>query len=211
MNFIGHAAVALWQTRDPVFLLGSMLPDLANMAGLRLPRTLSHPELAEGVAHHHLVDELFHADTSFTALTQLALDQLSELGVPRGPARGVAHVGVEMLLDGELLRDPEVQHAYEGAVAHLPLARELFLDPLERARWDALTLRLTAHGTPHDYRDTDAVAVRLRHVFKGRPRLSLDLSSEQIVRRTLPDVQRHVAPEAPPLLSRLRARTTNRK
>ncbi len=211
MNFIGHAAVALWERRDPAFVLGAMLPDLANMAGLRLPRSLASAALAEGVAHHHQVDDLFHADAAFTALTQLTLDRLSALGVPRGPARGVAHVGVEMLLDGELLRDLEVQDAYEGALTQLSLVRGLFPAPIDQARWDALALRLHAHGAPHDYRDTDAVALRLMHVFKTRPRLALDSESEQIVRRTLPDVQRYVVPQAPTLLSRLRAQTTNGK
>lgn len=209
MNFIGHVAVALWDSEDPEFILGAMLPDLANMAGLRLPRELREGPLKRGVSHHHQTDEHFHSESTFTDLTQSTLDRLQGLGVPRGSARAAAHVGVEMLLDGELVREVHVQDAYASALTQLPTVRSLFATSLEQARWLALEQRLCSHGMPHDYRDTDTVVLRLTHIFRARPRLALSRESEQIIRSTLPDVQRHVVDKAPLLLARLRLKSMN--
>ncbi|MFT3921115.1 MAG: hypothetical protein QM778_01140 [Myxococcales bacterium] len=209
MNFIGHATVALWTSRVPAFVLGAMLPDLVNMAGLRLPRELPRGPLAEGVSHHHQTDALFHAEPSFLVWTQYTLDRLSQLGVARGPARAVAHVGAEMLLDGELLGRPEVVDAYEAALGELARVRSLFTEPEQRTRWAQLEGRLRAHGTPYDYRNTDAVLERLIRVFQGRKRLAIDAPSERIVRSVLPDLQRHVVVETPHLLASLRRQLEN--
>jgi hypothetical protein len=209
VNFIGHATVALWSSRVPAFVLGAMLPDLVGMAGLRLPRELPAGALADGIRNHLLADSLFHADPTFVSLTQATLDRLSGLGVPRGPARAVAHVGVEMLLDGELLGDSAVVEAYAAALDELPGVRSLFpaADALER--WLHLERRLRAHGTPYDYRNTDAVLARLIRVFHGRTRLAIDGQSEQIVRSALPDLQRHVVAQAPLLLASMRRQLEN--
>lgn len=209
VNFIGHAAVALWSSDLPHFVLGSMLPDLASMAGLRLPRELPAGPLAEGIAHHHLTDAVFHAEPSFVALTQSTLDLLCGRGVPRGTARAVAHVGVEMLLDGELLGHPEVVSAYELAVNDLSGVRPLFTGLEDRERWLHFERRLSAHGTPYDYRNTDAVLARLIRVFQGRKRLAIDGQSERIVRSALPDLQRHVVVQTPLLLTSLRRNLEN--
>jgi len=209
VNFIGHAAVALWRSDVPAYVLGAMLPDLVNMAGLRLPRELPAGALADGVALHHETDAVFHAERGFIALTQHTLDRLSALGVSRGPARAVAHVGVEMLLDGELLHEPEVAGAYERALSELTGVRPLFTQPAEHARWRLLERRLRAHGTPYDYRNTDAVLARLIRIFSGRTRLAIDATSERIVRSVLPDLQRHVVVETPLLLARLRRQLEN--
>lgn len=220
MNFIGHAAVALWTDPSslalprerfdlPTFILGAMLPDLVGMAGLRLPRELPPGPLAEGIAHHHATDAVFHSEPTFVTLTQSTLDLLSGRGVPRGPARAVAHVGVEMLLDGELLAQAEVVSAYELAVSELPGVRSLFTSVDERERWLHLERRLTAHGTPYDYRNTDAVLARLIRIFQGRKRLAIDGQSERIVRSALPDLQRHVVVQTPHLLASLRRNLEN--
>jgi hypothetical protein len=190
VNFIGHATVALWFCEDPTwrargpasfseFVLGAMLPDLAAMARLKLPARIPAGPLAEGVALHHRTDGAFHGDPSFVGLTHQTLDLLTSHGVARGPARGVAHVGVELLLDGELLRIPAVVEVYQAALAVLEAARSLF-EPPERERW-----------------------------FAGRQRLSLDPRSEQIVRSLLPDVQSHVVGITPGLLSGLRRHLGN--
>jgi hypothetical protein len=220
VNFIGHAQVALWSRDEPAFVLGAMLPDLVGMAGLRVPGVnTSAPadapvpcmsrELAEGVALHHRTDQLFHSEPHFLRLTQRVLDELTALGVPRGPARGVAHVGVELLLDGELLGEPGVARGYEQALGVLPRVRPLFAESPQIERWTAFSRRLAAYGTPYDYRNADAVVDRLVRVFAGRQRLALDSNSERIVRSVLPDLQRHVASETPLVLSELRRRLEN--
>jgi hypothetical protein len=35
MNYLGHAYLAELEDRDPVFILGAMLPDLVNLAQVR--------------------------------------------------------------------------------------------------------------------------------------------------------------------------------
>src|SRR5258706_12541419 len=107
MNFFGHAALAAsylaQQGPDaanelPRFCAGAMLPDFIGM--LRLSRPVVHDSvLARGVAFHHRTDELFHELPSFHRLSRSAFAWLSARDMPRGPARAVAHIGIEILLD----------------------------------------------------------------------------------------------------------------
>jgi hypothetical protein len=114
-----------------------------------------------------------------------------------------------MLLDGELLGRSEVVSAYEQALVELPAARSLFTATADRERWMLLEQRLRAHGTPYDYRNTDAVLTRLIRIFQGRTRLAIDAQSERIVRNELPDLQRHVVIQTPLLLASLRRQLEN--
>ncbi len=206
MNFIGHATVALWHGREPRFVLGSMLPDFANMAGTRVARELDRdPALAAGVALHHRTDEIFHAAPLFTALLQELLDGLCARGVPRGSARAVGHIGVEMLIDGELLRGPEIAHAYLDALQDGADLEYAFVDAPGGARWQRLREALLAHGAPHDYREPEAVLRRLTHVLRSRPRLAIAPEAAQIIRETLPDAQQRVVATLPALLTGVRA------
>ena len=59
MNFFGHAIVASWTSVEPAFVLGSMVPDFANMVGARVPRVF-HEGVARGVEFHHATDRVFH-------------------------------------------------------------------------------------------------------------------------------------------------------
>ena len=63
MNFFGHAWVAAWFSGNEPFILGAMLPDLANV--LRAPPPSSrHAELSAGIRMHHETDRVFpHAYT----------------------------------------------------------------------------------------------------------------------------------------------------
>jgi acyl carrier protein phosphodiesterase len=203
VNFFGHATVALWSSDEPLFVLGSMLPDLVGMAGLRLPRGPFPPALARGIELHHRTDEAFHADPLFLALTQRTLDELTAQGVPRGPARAVAHVGIELLLDGELLGVPGVAVAYESALASLDALAGAF--DAENARWQALSQALRARGVPYDYRNTDAVVNILVRILARRPRLAVAPGSERIVRGAMPDLQRDVVAQTPAILAGLAA------
>ncbi|HEX5658563.1 MAG TPA: hypothetical protein VFX59_15275 [Polyangiales bacterium] len=206
MNFIGHAAVALWQRADPSFVLGSMLPDFAGMAGQRMApaRADADPGLAAGVALHHRTDEVFHAAPEFVALQQRVLDTLTPLGVPRGTSRAVGHIGTEMLIDGELLAEKALGDAYLRA-----LGADVALDgvfPSEGAltKLARLRVRLTDHGVPYDYADPDAVLQRLQFVLARRPRLAIAEPSAPHVRQLLPGLQRDVRAALPALLASVR-------
>ena len=208
MNFIGHATVALWRSTEPLYVLGSMLPDFASMAGTRLAREEPGRErrLAHGIALHHRTDDVFHGVPFFTGLVQETVERLTAEGVSRGAARAVGHVGVEMLIDGELLRSPEVAHAYTAALQVGARVTPAFVEPAGLRRWHLLRERLLAHGPPHDYRDPEGVLWRLTHVLARRPRLALDAAASAQVRAALPGVQRRVIAGLGALLEVLRAR-----
>lgn len=207
MNFIGHATVALWSRRDPLYVLGSMLPDFASMARTRLaPASDASDALAEGIALHHRTDDAFHGAPTFTALVQATIDDLTARGVSRGAARAVGHVGVEMLLDGELLHDMAVGAAYLEALRAGMALEQRFIDSAGGSRWEALRQRLLAHGVPHDYRDPERVLLRLGQVLSRRPRLALDAEATQIVRATLPIVQQQVTERRAVLLEEVERR-----
>lgn len=210
VNFIGHALVALWQRAEPGFVLGSMLPDFAGMAGTRLGRApasaaVAPPDLViQGIALHHRTDDVFHGASAFTALLQDALDALTAEGVARGTARAVGHIGVEMLIDGELLRDTALAQAYTRAIASESPLDALFIDAEGAVRWARLRERLLAHGVPYDYRDPDSVLRRLQVVLRGRPRLALSEAAVPRVRAYLPALQRKVVVALPALLASVR-------
>jgi hypothetical protein len=175
MNFFGHATVACWLDRDPRWVLGAMLPDFASMCRARL-RGADDEIVAAGIALHHATDAAFHGAATFLDLYARGAEALEAAGVGRGPARAVAHVGTELLLDGLLLDDSIAAEAYRAAVA-LP-ARELGLrfrddDDGAAERFHALAVRLAAHGLPHDYRSPARVAGRLEQILARRPRLAL--------------------------------------
>jgi hypothetical protein len=217
VNFIGHATVALWQRSEPLFVLGSMLPDFASMVGVRLSARHAGPvdvrdgceneadPLSEGIALHHRTDEVFHSAPQFTRLMQETLEELTSLGVARGAARAVGHIGVEMLIDGELVRGHEVAAAYLEALQAGGHASAPFREEQGSVRWQALRLRLLAFGPPHDYGNLDVVLGRLVHVLQHRPRLALDDDSARLVRSVLPALQQKVVTELPRLLANLQA------
>ncbi len=219
MNFIGHAAIALWQSnregaraeRPPTatlsFVLGSMLPDFAGMAGQRMVTASADTDadLAAGVALHHRTDEVFHAAPQFVTLQQRTLDALTPLGIPRGTSRAVGHIGVEMLIDGELLADPELADVYVRALASEVALDGVFSGGEALAKLARLRTRLTEHGVPYDYRDPDAVLRRLQFVLAGRPRLAIAQEFAPHVRELLPSLQRAVRAALPALLASVRA------
>jgi hypothetical protein len=204
VNFIGHATVALWSNRHPLYVLGAMLPDFAGMAGIRLSSLSGEGPLSQGVALHHRTDDAFHGAPGFLELMGQAMSALTEGGVPRGPARAVAHVGVELLIDGDLVQSDEVARAYLEALEHDQHVRELLPDPQHLQRWITFARRLRSYGVPYDYRNTEAVVMRLSRILAGRPRLALDAASERVVRGVLPDLQHKVAQRLPELLTHVR-------
>lgn len=202
MNFLGHAKVALWSAHSPELVLGAMLPDFASMAGVRL-RTVEGEALAAGVQLHHRTDDVFHALPTFIALMQDTIDRLTALGVARGPARAVGHIGVELLIDGELAQETSVGNAYLGALDAWLGLPEHALGSTEQAPLQRLARRLVAYGIPYDYERPEAVTARLANILAERPRLALDGAARELVGKTLPYVQGEVKKRLPELLETL--------
>ena len=210
MNFIGHLVVARWQRPDAGFGLGAMLPDFASMAGVRLA-TVPDADIAAGVALHHRTDETFHSAPAFVALMQEAVSALRQAGVERGPSRAVAHIGVELLLDGLLIRRPDVGDAYVSALAAfgaLPSAR--FAQP-DEGPWRRLQARLISHGIPYDYERPEAVTTRLISILARRPSLALSDAAAGHVGSMLPDLKARVIERSEELLSQLAHGLSNRR
>jgi hypothetical protein len=95
---------------------------------------------------------------------------LLERGCARGPRRAVAHIGVELLLDGVLVDDPAYRAVYLAALSHddQPTWRE----PDDPARYGVLINRLRAHGVPDDLRDPASITLRLGRMLHHRPLLA---------------------------------------
>ena len=137
MNFGAHIVVAERVGASP---LAAAAPDLVHMARLGL---------APGVdaAHHHRADAAFHDLPWFQARTRALSIDLQGHGVRRGPARGAAHVAVELLLDGAVLADEEDAASFEATWAILgrvdePEVASLVVDE-HRPTWREFLDRLT--------------------------------------------------------------------
>lgn len=195
VNFFGHAALAATDGAANGFVLGSMLPDFASMIGARPPGT-EHVDLDRGVAFHHATDHAFHAAPTFQRLSHTAFEELLQLGLGRGPARAVAHVGVEMLLDGVLARDAAARGAYLSALgdAHaFALGRHVrWRNLAEVGRFEVLRAALLSHGVDAHEISVQALVARLSRTLSCRPRLALDVASLPVVagwvERTAPEV-----------------------
>jgi len=172
MNFFGHAVTAATHDDSPRFVLGAMLPDLAAMARVRLPEPVD-AQVRSGVRFHHVTDSAFHRNPAFTTACGAALGELGAAGVARGPARAVAHVGFELLLDGAISGDTRGLTAYRAA---LEVGAEGVGGSDAPEPWDtlgAMLRRLSAAPVPRAYDDPAFVAARLHDILGRRPRLSL--------------------------------------
>jgi hypothetical protein len=217
MNFFGHAALAASHFSErqpaeaqhlPTLCLGAMLPDFIGM--LRLGRPTVHDSvLATGVAFHHGTDEVFHDLPGFQRLSRQAFSWLSERDMPRGPARAVAHMGIEMLLDEVMASEAAARDAYISAL-QVPLHQRLdFASPLDAERLrgllDALLTRTWSYVEP----PAELVAERIRRSLAGRPRLATDDAGQALLGGWVTATRPHVTAEAPEVLAMLRARLAN--
>jgi hypothetical protein len=218
MNFFGHAALAANHfgerrpplARDllPTVCLGAMLPDFIGMLGLGRP-TIQDPVLATGVAFHHGTDEVFHELPGFHQLSRQAFAWLSQQSLPRGPARAVAHMGIEMLLDEEMADEPSARDAYRAALA-VPLAPLLaFATPLDAERMAGLQRALLTRGAGQLRPPAALVAERICRSLAGRPRLAVDDAGQTLLARWVDVTRPLVTAEAPEVLATLRARLAN--
>jgi acyl carrier protein phosphodiesterase len=171
VNFFGHAAVASWSSESAAVVLGAMLPDFATMSGARIANDGEHDrELAAGIAIHHATDATFHRLPVVLGLMRDLDTLLEERGVARGPRRAVAHIGVELLLDGVLVDVGAYRTAYANALAHE--ARVEWRDADDPERFTVLMTRLRAHGVPDDLRDPKKITLRLGRMLGHRPLLA---------------------------------------
>lgn len=208
MNFFSHAALARAESDAPPFVLGAMLPDFAGMIRARPPSS-EHLEIRAGIAFHHRTDDAFHACGAFRALCGTAFTELQRAGVARGSARAVAHIGIELLLDGVLAEERAARRAYETAVAagaDTALGGFVIWETAEqRSRFAHLCGVLVERGAlAHDTR-TELVVTRLVRALSGRPRLELDGSAEPHVRDWIERAREQVRREAPAMLRDVRA------
>ncbi len=186
MNFFAHALIAARRREEPAWILGSMLPDLASMAGLRLqgittPGRFS-PLLGSGVDFHHTCDDAFHGAPIFVELMDRAHAELESRGLGSGPAMAIGHVGVELLLDGCLVTRHGVPIYYREA---MELAAEAGQDLEWRdanhehpQRWQAMCKRLSGAPVPEAYANPGFVADRLIQILARRPMLAVEPGNE---------------------------------
>ncbi len=177
MNIAGHIAVAMRLAPDaPRVWLGAALPDLGAMGRFRLIGDSADPHVTAGIALHHATDDAFHRHPTFTEAMARLRRNLAADGVGRGPARAVAHVGPELLIDGFLLDDEQLSDAIEAALAEIGALGPALAPLVETSSDDWLRhlSKVPAWGLPTDYADPHAVAHRLHRILAQRPRLQLE-------------------------------------
>lgn len=203
MNYFGHAAVAAWRAHVPATALGAMLPDFATMAGGKLASAQAHDDVAAGIALHHRTDAVFHDLAPVHALMRELDARLEAYACARGPRLAVAHVGIELLLDGVLVDDVALRAAYAAAIADdAPVA---WARDADAARFDVLRGRLRTFGVPDDLRAVDGIVYRLQRVLGGRPRLAPSAADLDAIARALAEQQARVTIAADAIVRGLRA------
>jgi hypothetical protein len=205
MNFFSHAAVAGRFSTRPAFFFGAMLPDFCSMLGLRTPE-LHDASLAAGVHFHHLTDHAFHELARFREFCREAARALDDRGVARGTARAVAHVGVELFLDGVFAENDADRSAY---LAGLEAGRNG--SGTSGMRWaeadgDARLLRLTTalaeRGVVAKVSD-QAMLERLERALARRPRLAIAPVDRERVAAWVELARPRVVASAPLLVAEL--------
>jgi len=218
MNFFGHAAIAAshFHSHEPELLpdalaelcAGAMLPDFVTMLRLSRP-DVRGATCARGVAFHHRTDQAFHELSSFLHLSRAAFAWLTLRRLPRGPARAVAHVGIEMLLDEQMASDAAARDAYVAALV-TPLSEALsFPVSGDEQRLSALRAALLDRGATRRDLPAALVATRIRRTLSGRPRLATDDAGEVLLAEWVETTRPAVAREAPELLATLRVQLAN--
>jgi hypothetical protein len=162
-----------------------MLPDLVNMLAIRV---LSIPDSAteSGVRLHYRTDVVFHAAPTFLELVAQARRRLGELGLARGSARAAAHVGVELLLDSQLAKNPLTHAAVGralGAGADQGTTWICWPDATSAERFRRLAMDLLGRDLGGRDGTADASAFRVARALGGRTRLELDTPGRGIVAR----------------------------
>ncbi len=185
VNYLGHAVLAFHVAEDPAFALGAMLPDLASMAGFSIDEV--EPRVSAGVRFHHQTDAIFHEAPEFIEGQRFVRQRLLELGVRKGPARAMAHIGIEFMIDAAFV-------PHEGYLDALALgAKDMGIwrsGGPTASRAAALCDRLYALAwTPHEV-SPERLSERLMGALRSRIRLA-PLGREATVAAELLAEQRH--------------------
>jgi hypothetical protein len=176
MNFYGHAFIAERERPDPAFVFGSMLPDFEGMAHVRV-RDVASETVRDGVACHHVTDHAFHTCPTFVGCCARSVEMMTADGLPRGPARAVAHVGLELLLDGFIVRTYGPSPMYLDALrtGHAML-RDGTLGLIDASNTPALMdmlSKLIDFGPPRANDEPSQITGRLVRMLRERPRLAI--------------------------------------
>lgn len=214
MNFFGHAVIAERAEAArggvrPAFVLGAMLPDFASMLRVRPPH-VTDAVLAAGIRFHHATDDAFHGAESFLEFSRDASSFLSERGLARGSARAVAHVGVELLLDGAFASKTAANEAYLSAIdaaLTIPIASHIkWEDSVSAPRFQQLCHNLRQRGPARADASAELVAQRLRNILADRPRLAMDEAGESVVRGWVVNARPRIIASADLVLSEVERR-----
>jgi hypothetical protein len=150
-----------------------MFPDLRSMSQGTVVR-VSNSDLQSGIEYHHHTDLVFHHAPTFVELCVEARRSLRAAGVPRASSLALAHVGIELLLDGELGHLSDAQCSYKAAL-QVGATREgliVWRHDGDAFRFSRLCSNLSAGAIPHVYRSPRQVAERLIRIINARPRLA---------------------------------------
>ncbi len=170
-------------------LFGAALPDFAAIGRFRLARRPVDRWLALGVEAHHRTDDAFHHHPWFIDHSSRLRAGIERLGIGRGPARAIGHVGIELLLDGELIeRRPALQHTTDSVLS-LADNRNLGIHEIvpsdQQARWRDHLARIADWRVAHDHHHPAVVAERLHRILRRRPRLSFERAQVPAVAEAL--------------------------
>lgn len=187
---------------QPLFWLGSALPDWAAMGRFRLMGSTTEPSVEAGIRFHHATDSAFHAHPWFVATQRRLQQQLQSDGLGRGPARAIAHVGPELLLDGAIDHHDPTTAALDALAGASGDLLDLVTEE-HRANWSSHLDRLTSGSMPTDYDNPTAVASRLFRILARRPRLAFPSDDVAVVACRLADAQPDIVDIAGPLVAEL--------
>ncbi len=202
VNYFGHAAVASWRGATPGVVLGAMLPDFSTMSGARVDST-SDADVATGIELHHATDAAFHVLPAVTGLMRELDDALARRNCARGPRRAVAHIGIELLLDGVLLDEAPYREAYLAGIAYEPVIA--WREPGDDQRMAKLLERLRAYGVPEDLKKPESIVFRLSRMLAHRPLLAPSPGDLTAIGAGLVELQPRVVVAAETVLRGLRA------
>jgi hypothetical protein len=163
-------------------------------------------DVTRGIALHHATDGVFHPLPAVTSLMRALDERLDRGGCARGPRRAVAHIGVELLLDGVLVGEPAYRAAYLSGVAHDPALH--WRDPETAPRFAIVLERLRAHGVPDDLRRPDAITTRVHRILAHRPLLAPSPGDLRAIRAALIELQPRVEVAAQAIVRAMRAALT---
>jgi hypothetical protein len=141
----------------------------------------------------------------FLELSRHARQVLTARGLGRGPARALAHIGTEILLDESLGRDLPTESAYVAALGAESIGALDLGAATEAARLRNLAQRLEERGVARAL-GPELVARRLRHALEPHPKLLFSAAEEPTVAEWVIDARPLVAARADELMTELRGR-----